>query len=70
MSGCLSRSARRSKPYWKYHMDFQDDERAAIQEGIDAINNGRFQNFDEFDREFRQANGIAPECGDIPDDSP
>jgi predicted transcriptional regulator len=42
-------------------LDWHDRERIAIQEGLDAMNEGRVQDFDEFDREFRQKNGIAPE---------
>jgi predicted transcriptional regulator len=42
-------------------LDWHDRERIAIQEGLDAMNEGRVQDFDEFDREFRQQNGIAPE---------
>lgn len=37
----------------------RDRERLAIQEGIDAANEGRVQDFDEFDREFRTKNGIT-----------
>lgn len=40
-------------------LDWHDAERMAIQEGIDAMNGGRVQGLDEFDREFRQKNGIA-----------
>jgi predicted transcriptional regulator len=40
-------------------LDSLDSERAAIQEGIDAMNQGRVQDFHEFDREFRAAHGIA-----------
>ena len=43
-------------------LDWQDNERQAIQEGIDAMNEGRVQDFDEFDHEFRQKNGIAPDA--------
>jgi predicted transcriptional regulator len=43
-------------------LDWHDRERAAIQEGIDAMNAGRVQDFDEFDREFRQKNGIATDA--------
>ena len=31
-------------------LDFQDSERAAIQEGIDAMNEGRVQDFERFNR--------------------
>lgn len=36
----------------------RDAERIAIQEGIDAAKAGRVRDFDEFDREFRERNGI------------
>jgi predicted transcriptional regulator len=39
-------------------LDWQDSERAAVQEGIDAMNEGRVQDFDQFDREFREKNGV------------
>jgi len=35
-----------------------DQERQAIQEGIDAWRAGDTQDFDEFDEEFRAKNGI------------
>ena len=38
----------------------RDAERLAIQEGIDAYKAGRHRPFEEFDREFRQRNGLAP----------
>lgn len=41
-------------------LDWLDVERQAIQAGIDAVNNGHVQDFRDFDREFRQRNGIAP----------
>ena len=43
-------------------LDWQDSERVAIAEGIDAMNEGRVQDFDEFDREFRAKNGIASDA--------
>ncbi len=43
-------------------LDFQDNERAAIQEGIDAMNEGRVQDFEQFNREFREKNGIASDA--------
>jgi len=43
-------------------LDWQEGERHAIQEGIDAMNEGRVQDFDEFDREFRQEHGMAPDA--------
>jgi hypothetical protein len=36
----------------------RDRERIAIEEGIAAMKNGRAQDFDEFDLEFRQKNSI------------
>ena len=36
----------------------QDQEVAAIQEGIDDMQAGRVRSFREFDREFRQRKGI------------
>jgi len=35
-------------------LDRQDQERLAVQEGIDAMNDGRVRDFDDFDREFRK----------------
>jgi hypothetical protein len=35
-----------------------DAERLAIQEGLDAIAAGEVSSFEDFDREFRQRNGI------------
>jgi predicted transcriptional regulator len=43
-------------------LDWQDAERRAIQEGIDAMNNGLVRDFDEFDREFRKDNGISADA--------
>ena len=39
-------------------LDWQDQERAAIQEGIDAWRAGDAQDFDDFDADFRAKNGI------------
>ena len=39
-------------------LDWHDQERQAIQEGIDAWRAGDVKPFDEFDREFRALNGI------------
>jgi predicted transcriptional regulator len=39
-------------------LDWQDRERQAIQEGIDAWRAGDTQDFDEFDATFRAENGI------------
>jgi predicted transcriptional regulator len=39
-------------------LDWHDQERQAVQEGIDAWRAGDTQQFDEFDAEFRQKNGI------------
>ena len=41
-------------------LDWLDQERSAIQAGVDAMRAGRVQDFREFDREFRQRNGLAP----------
>jgi predicted transcriptional regulator len=43
-------------------LDWQDSERVAVGEGIDTMNQGRVQDFDEFDRAFREKNGIAPDA--------
>jgi predicted transcriptional regulator len=40
-------------------LDWQDQERRAIREGIEAMNEGRVRDFDDFDREFRENNGIS-----------
>jgi len=40
-------------------LDRLDQERLAIQVGIDAAAEGRVRDFDEFAREFRERNGIA-----------
>jgi Arc/MetJ-type ribon-helix-helix transcriptional regulator len=39
-------------------LDWQDQERQAIQEGIDAWRAGDAQDLDAFDAEFRARNGI------------
>jgi predicted transcriptional regulator len=39
-------------------LDARDVEIAAIQEGIDAMEQGRTRPLEEFDREFRLKNGI------------
>jgi predicted transcriptional regulator len=39
-------------------LDWQDQERQAIQEGLDAWRAGDVQALDEFDAEFRAKNGI------------
>jgi hypothetical protein len=39
-------------------LDWLDQERHAIQEGIDAWRTGDTQEFDDFDTEFRTKNGI------------
>jgi Arc/MetJ-type ribon-helix-helix transcriptional regulator len=39
-------------------LNAREQEVAAIQEGIDAMEQGLTQPLDEFDREFRAANGI------------
>ncbi len=38
----------------------RDAERLAVQKGINALEAGQHRPFDEFDREFRQKNGLAP----------
>lgn len=38
----------------------RDAERLAIQEGLDAMREGRHRPFSEFDREFRAENGLPP----------
>ncbi len=43
-------------------LDRSDQERQAIQEGIDAWRAGDVQEFDEFDREFRAKNGISADA--------
>ncbi len=37
----------------------RDRERLAIEEGIAAMKEGKVQDFDHFDREFRQRHGLA-----------
>ncbi|MCH8045101.1 MAG: hypothetical protein IID44_15430 [Planctomycetes bacterium] len=50
------------------HIELPDEivqrvkQRAALQEGIDAMNEGRVQDFEQFVREFRAKNGIAPDA--------
>jgi predicted transcriptional regulator len=39
-------------------LDWQDQERQAIQEGIDAWRAGDTQELDQFDAEFRTRNGV------------
>lgn len=43
-------------------LDWQDQERQAIQQGIDAWRAGDVQDFDEFDAEFRAKNGIQADA--------
>ena len=43
-------------------LDWHDQERCAIQEGIDAWRKGDVQDFAEFDREFRVKNGIPADA--------
>ena len=38
----------------------RDKDRFAIQEGLDAMRDGRARSFEEFDAEFRQEHGIPP----------
>lgn len=40
-------------------LDWQDSERCAIQQGIDAMREGRMRDFDDFDQEFRDDGGIS-----------
>ena len=40
-------------------LDWHEAEHVAIQEGIDAMNQGRIRDFDDFDHEFRVSNGIS-----------
>jgi hypothetical protein len=37
----------------------RDADRLAIQKGIDALESGQHRSFYEFDREFREKNGLA-----------
>ena len=41
-------------------LDWHDQERQAIREGIDAWRAGDVQELDDFDTEFRSKNGIRP----------
>ncbi|MGD9721092.1 MAG: hypothetical protein AB7O59_03440 [Pirellulales bacterium] len=43
-------------------LDWQQNERAAIQEGLDAVAQGHARDFHEFDDEFRRRHGLAPEA--------
>ncbi|MDZ4658203.1 MAG: hypothetical protein SH868_11555 [Bythopirellula sp.] len=43
-------------------LDWQDQERQAIQAGIDAWRAGDVQDFAEFDAEFRAKNGISTDA--------
>ena len=43
-------------------LDWQDQERQAIQEGIDAWHAGDIQDLDEFDAEFRTKNRIRDDA--------
>ena len=43
-------------------LDWQDQERAAIQEGIDAWRAGDVRPWDEFDAEFRAKNNIPSDA--------
>jgi hypothetical protein len=38
----------------------RDKDRAAIQEGLNAVREGRTRPFDQFDTEFRKEHGIRP----------
>lgn len=39
-------------------LDWLDQERVAVQEGLDALNAGRVRDFADFEREFREKNGM------------
>ena len=39
-------------------LDWQDSERVAIQKGIDAMQEGSVQDFEEFSREFREKTAL------------
>lgn len=41
------------------NLDWQNAERVAMQEGLDAMHAGRVRPFEDFDREFSARNGIA-----------
>jgi len=43
-------------------LDWLDQERIAIQEGLDAWQSGDVENFDDFDRKFRAKNGISADA--------
>jgi predicted transcriptional regulator len=43
-------------------LDWSESERAAIQVGIHAMNEGRMTSFDDFDRGFRAQHDIPPEA--------
>jgi hypothetical protein len=39
-------------------LDWQDQERLAVQVGLDALNAGQVRDFADFDRDFREKNGF------------
>lgn len=43
-------------------LDWLDQQRQAIQEGIDAWQGGDVQDFDDFDRQFRANNDISTDA--------
>lgn len=43
-------------------LDWMDQERQAVQEGIDAWQAGDVEEFDDFDRRFSQEHGISPDA--------
>ena len=43
----------------------RDKERAAVQEGLDALRDGRTRSFDEFDAEFRKEYGAPRTNGGV-----
>jgi hypothetical protein len=42
-----------------FHLIERDIERIAIQEGLDAVRQGRKRSYAEFEAEFREKHGIA-----------
>jgi len=43
-------------------LDWMDQERQAVQEGIDAWQAGVVEDFDDFDRRFSKEHGISPDA--------
>lgn len=46
------------------YFDDVEAERSAILEGIKALEEGHVRDFEEFDREFRERNGIPLDASD------